>query len=81
MNFITFPQYYYILTMSSLFDILFFVNIVLCTSTFYAEAPTYHMQTVKSLPSYWSMAYDPDTQVTTLTIKGMAERCKPKNKK
>jgi len=45
------------------------------TANFYDEAPVYFLQTIMSLPSYWSLKYDPDTQYTTVTIKGKAEVC------
>ena len=49
------------------------------TENFYEESPEYVSQTVTSLPSYWSMHYDPETEVTTLTMKGEAENCVAKN--
>ena len=51
------------------------------TANFYDEAPTYVSQTIVSLPSYWSLGYDPDSEVTTLTIKGKAENCGKKETK
>mmetsp|Transcript_68 Transcript_68/g.52 ORF Transcript_68/g.52 Transcript_68/m.52 type:complete len:80 (-) Transcript_68:246-485(-) len=42
---------------------------------------TYVSQTIKSLPSYWSMAYNPSDGITTLIMKGEAESCRKKNKK
>jgi len=51
------------------------------TANFYDEAPTYVSQTIVSLPSYWSLGYDPDSAVTTLTIKGKAENCGKKETK
>ena len=51
------------------------------TANFYDEAPTYVSQTIVSLPSYWSLGYDPDSEVTTLTIKGKTENCGKKGTK
>lgn len=47
---------------------------------FYESNETYASQTIVSLPSYWSMTYNPDTGVTTLVMKGKAQKC-PKNSK
>ena len=47
---------------------------------FYESSETYVAQTIVSLPSYWSMAYKPETGVTTLVIKGKAQSC-PKSPK
>lgn len=48
-------------------------------ATFYEEEVTYVSQTIDSLPSYWSMEYNPADGVTTLIMKGKAEKC-PKKK-
>lgn len=58
------------------------------TANFYDQAPTYNSQTIASLPSYWSLSYDPETENSTLTMKGKADKCtrsksdkKPKHSK
>lgn len=47
---------------------------------FYESTETYVSQTIVSLPSYWSMAYNPDTGVTTLVLEGKAQICPKKSK-
>ena len=47
---------------------------------FYDECPIYEAQTIISLPSYWTLEYDPNSEVTTLTIKGKAENCPKRTK-
>ena len=47
---------------------------------FYEANEEYTSQTVTSLPSYWSISYDPEDGVTTLVMKGKAASC-PKKKK
>ena len=47
---------------------------------FYESNETYVSQTVVSLPSYWSMTYNPDTGVTTLVLEGKAQNCPKKSK-
>lgn len=52
------------------------------TANFYEEELVeYASQTIVSLPSYWSMSYNPEDGVTTLVIKGMAENCSKKKSK
>lgn len=46
----------------------------------YESYETYVSQTIVSLPSYWSMTYNPETGVTTLVIEGKAQSC-PKSSK
>mmetsp|Transcript_21359 Transcript_21359/g.43106 ORF Transcript_21359/g.43106 Transcript_21359/m.43106 type:complete len:323 (-) Transcript_21359:135-1103(-) len=48
---------------------------------FYDESPEYVSQTIISLPSYWSMHYNPTSGVTTLIMKGTAENCAAKSSK
>ena len=50
------------------------------SENFYESSETYVSQTVVSLPSYWSMEYNPDTGVTTLVLEGKAQVCPKKSK-
>jgi len=57
------------------------------TDTFYEEQLTYKGQTLKELPSMYSVEYDAETKFTTLTFKGASLDCsggapkKPKSSK
>jgi hypothetical protein len=44
-------------------------------SNFYEANEVYVQQTLSTLPSYWSMSYSKETQVTTVIIKGIANGC------
>jgi hypothetical protein len=44
-------------------------------SNIYEAEEVYVQQTILSLPSYWSVSYSKETQVTTVTIKGKADGC------
>ena len=45
------------------------------SENFYEEYPEYVSQTITTLPFYWSMRYDPETEETTLIMKGKAGSC------
>lgn len=51
------------------------------SETFYEESPEYVSQTITTLPSYWSLRYDPETEETTLIMKGKAVSCNTKSPK
>ena len=43
---------------------------------FYEEVLEYEVQTLVTMPTYWSISFDPATEITTVVYKGKSTICK-----